>query len=92
MKLEQTPRRISKEKSDDKHTDKNAADRSNKAYEGELPISMDQAKNLALDEFPGTVESVDLDREDGLFVYEVEIETEDGEVEVEIDAYIQVRS
>lgn len=50
-------------------------------------ISIDEATEIALHKFPGTIDEVKLEREDGLPVYEVEIETDKGEVEVEVDAY-----
>lgn len=50
-------------------------------------LTEDQAIAIALAEFPGEVEEVELEREDGILIYEVEIETADGgETEVEIDA------
>ena len=50
-------------------------------------LSEEQAIAIALAEIPGAVEEVELEREDGILVYEVEIETADGgETEVEINA------
>ncbi|MUV38483.1 hypothetical protein JNUCC1_02321 [Lentibacillus sp. JNUCC-1] len=48
-----------------------------------------EASRIALNEidFPGTVVSVELDEDDGRMIYEVEIEGENGEADVEIDAY-----
>lgn len=50
-------------------------------------ISIEEAKEIALNEIPGTIDEVALDREDGLLVYEIEIKTNNGEAEVEVDAY-----
>lgn len=50
-------------------------------------ISVDEAIKIALNEFPGEVDDVDLEREDGRLIYEIEIERGDKEAEIEIDAY-----
>lgn len=50
-------------------------------------ISESQAIEIALAEVPGTVEEVELENEDGMSVFEIEILTADGtEMEVEISA------
>lgn len=84
VKLEQKPNKVSKGEHDDNRKDDEADDASS---EGGARMSIDEAKEIALNEIPGTIVEVELDREDGLLVYEVEIQTEDGEVEVEVDAY-----
>jgi uncharacterized membrane protein YkoI len=46
-----------------------------------------QAVEIALAEVPGEVQETELEREDGVLVYEIEILTADGvEMEVEINA------
>lgn len=50
-------------------------------------IGSEEAQRIALNEFEGTVTSLELDEEDGRFIYEVEIERGDHEAEIEIDAY-----
>lgn len=50
-------------------------------------ISREKAIQIALQQFSGTVEDVELDDDDGRLIYEVEIENSRGEAEVEIDAY-----
>lgn len=45
-------------------------------------ISLDQAKEIALREVPGTI----VEEESDVTTYEFEIETDSGEVEIEIDA------
>lgn len=50
-------------------------------------LTEDQAIEIALAEVPGTVQDTELEREDGVMVFEIEILATDGtEMEVEIDA------
>ena len=50
-------------------------------------VSMEKAMEIALLEVPGEVQEVELEKEDGAMVYEVEILTADGEAfEIEIAA------
>lgn len=49
-------------------------------------ISFEEALAIAREAQPGSVEEIERDREDGVTVFEVEIETAEGEVEVMIDA------
>lgn len=58
--------------------------------ETEVPqtlISVEEAKKIALSEVPGSIDDVDKEESDGSFVYEVEIETNEGDVEVVIQAF-----
>lgn len=50
-------------------------------------IDVDEAINIALAKFPGTVDEVELEEEDGRLIYEIEIEANGEEAEFEIDAY-----
>lgn len=50
-------------------------------------ISYDEAKNIALGEFSGQLEDIELDEDDGQLRYEVEIEKKESDAEIEIDAY-----
>ena len=53
----------------------------------ETGLTEEQAIEIALMEFPGEVNEVELEREDGMLVYEIEILSADGlEIEVEIAA------
>ena len=53
----------------------------------ETGLTEEQVIAIALMEVPGEVQEVDLEREDGMLVYEIEILTADGtEMEVEIVA------
>lgn len=49
-------------------------------------ISQARAIEIALAEFPGKVDDVELDDDDGRLIYEIEIENGDREAEFEIDA------
>ena len=57
---------------------------------GETPLQSDlsisQVSEIALGAQAGTIEEIELEREDGKAVFEVEIKTDTGEVEVMIDA------
>ena len=50
-------------------------------------IDVNEAINIALAKFPGTVDEVELEEEDGRLIYEIEIEANGEEAEFEIDAY-----
>ncbi len=50
-------------------------------------ISKEEAIRIALEQFSGTVDDVDLEEENGRLVYEIEIERGDLEADIEIDAY-----
>lgn len=52
-------------------------------------ISREQVRDIALKQFPGVVDDIDLEENNGRLVYEVEIENDknDSEAEIEIDAY-----
>lgn len=52
----------------------------------ETDLTLDQVSEIALAAQPGTIEEIELEMEDGIAVFEVEIETPTGEVEVLIDA------
>lgn len=50
-------------------------------------LTTEQAANIAAKHVQGTVEEIELDKDDGRFIYEIELRTKRGEVEVELDAY-----
>lgn len=58
-----------------------------KKPEKKTVIDRETAINIALQEFPGEVTDFELDEEDGRLIYEIEIESNKGEAEFEIDAY-----
>lgn len=50
-------------------------------------INVDKAIEIALEQFSGEVDEVELEEQDGRLIYEIEIENGEDEAEVEIDAY-----
>ncbi|URN95816.1 MAG: PepSY domain-containing protein [Candidatus Pristimantibacillus lignocellulolyticus] len=50
-------------------------------------ISAKEAATIAANHVKGTVQSTDKDTDDGIHLYEVELTTSRGEVEVDVDAY-----
>ncbi|PAE99089.1 hypothetical protein CHH59_13335 [Shouchella clausii] len=50
-------------------------------------ISVEEAKQIALEELNGTVVDSELDEEDGLLVYEIEIETDSEEGTIVVNAF-----
>ena len=70
------------EADDDENDDFSQADLAKQAK-----ITKDEASENALEQVPGTVTEVELDDENGLVVYDVEINAEDGtQQSVEVDA------
>ncbi|KRG10587.1 hypothetical protein ACA29_20615 [Lederbergia galactosidilytica] len=50
-------------------------------------ISLEEARDITLQEFDGTIQSIELDKDDGQFVYEIEARGDSHtRVELEIDA------
>lgn len=72
-----------------KHMDnqKNQPEQSKMNHKHQSVISVDEAKRIALNTFAGEIEDVDLERENGRLIYEIEIERGDKEADIEIDAY-----
>jgi uncharacterized membrane protein YkoI len=56
------------------------------ALADDVQITIEEAREIALRAAPGTITEEDLEREKGSWVYEFEIETDTGEVEVSVDA------
>ncbi|MBN6204879.1 PepSY domain-containing protein [Ralstonia pickettii] len=50
-------------------------------------LTKEEAIDIALEQFSGNIEGVDLDDDDDRLIYEIEIESSRGEAEIEIDAY-----
>ncbi|WP_226038084.1 PepSY domain-containing protein [Aquibacillus saliphilus] len=51
------------------------------------PISAEKAKEIALAKFKGTITELELDEDDGYLLYELQLDTDKNEVELDIDAY-----
>lgn len=63
------------------------ASRETGSSSNQLPVSMDDAKSIALEEVGGgSVTDIELDEDDGRVLYEMEIESSQGEVDVDVDA------
>ena len=59
----------------------------NQPYNRYSRISIEDAMSIALEQIPGEIVKVELDTEDGILVYEVDIMTAQGiKYEMEIDA------
>lgn len=66
-----------------------ANDSKETVYTSENLISREKAEEIALENAPGVVEEVELERENGQLVYEVEVEqqgTDDDDKEIKVDA------
>lgn len=50
-------------------------------------ISYNEAKSTALSQYDGEIVELELDEDDGMKYYEIELETASEEIEMEIDAY-----
>ncbi|SDR05862.1 PepSY domain-containing protein [Virgibacillus salinus] len=78
-----------KEKDDSTKDDKNQQTKTDddKSKVGKVVIDIDKAKEIALSAFSGTIVSIELDEDDGRLLYEMEMDTNKREAEIEIDAY-----
>ncbi|WP_163580317.1 PepSY domain-containing protein [Gracilibacillus saliphilus] len=52
----------------------------------EVTISADEARSIAKGKYEGTIQEFELDEDDGRYMYELEMRTDKGELELEIDA------
>lgn len=59
----------------------------NNSEERKVVVREERAKELALEEFAGTIEDFELEEEDGSFVYEVKVINGEDEAEITIDAF-----
>ncbi|HLR74314.1 MAG TPA: PepSY domain-containing protein [Virgibacillus sp.] len=50
-------------------------------------IHVNEAIDIALNEFSGTITDLELDKDDGRYIYEIDIQSGHEEVELDIDAY-----
>ncbi|SDO34517.1 PepSY domain-containing protein [Alkalicoccus daliensis] len=53
------------------------------------PISQEEAAEIALEEFPGEIDDIDLEEQNGRLVFEIEVENDasDQDADIVIDAY-----
>src|SRR5699024_3104073 len=79
----ETKKKQKKDKKKKKKKEKtNKKDKGNNAI-----IDVGEASDIALKEFSGRINEVELEEEDGRLIYEVEIESGELEAEIEIDAH-----
>ena len=50
-------------------------------------LSVEEVSKIALQQFSGEIDEIELDEENGRLIYEIEIERGEQEAEIEIDAY-----
>jgi uncharacterized membrane protein YkoI len=74
-----------KEKEEKNEEEKQAEQQ--KTEERNTIISREEAIDIALGQFSGTVDEVELDKDDGYVYYEIEIESAEGDAEIEVDAF-----
>ncbi|MCT1577353.1 PepSY domain-containing protein [Oceanobacillus kimchii] len=68
-------------------TDKADKDEPSSEQGNNAIISSDEAKEIALQQFSGTVSELELDEDDGTMIYEIEIVDGNKEANIEINAY-----
>src|SRR5699024_2021150 len=76
-----------KENKSHKKENKKENDKTQQAEQKNTVISEQDARKIALKEFSGTIDDIELDEEDGRLIYEIEIEKGEREAEIEIDAH-----
>lgn len=74
---------------DDSESDEGKTEnKSNKqTTENDAMLTHEEAKEIALKEFPGKVTDLELDSDDGVYIYEIEIVNGEDEASIEINAY-----
>src|SRR5690625_2331553 len=75
------PKTAEKTKEENKSTPKESTDTK------ETVLSISEVSNIALSHFSGSIDDVELEDEDGRLYYEVEIDRDEQEAEMKIDAY-----
>jgi len=92
FKISQENGEILKEKKENRDDDSNRSNEATTENKDVTFITLEKAEEVALKEVKGTVEDVELDRENGSHVYEIEIDTgkkngdDDEDVTVYVDA------
>lgn len=76
------------ESDDSESAEKKSEPESDKQETGnDAMLSHEEAKEIALKEFPGKVTDLELDSDDGVYIYEIEIVDGEDEASIEINAY-----
>lgn len=68
---------------DDRESEKSSKEQKS----SKIKVTPEKAKQIALSKVNGSIDEIELESEDGSYVYEIEIETEDDEATVIIQAY-----
>ncbi|MFB4168105.1 PepSY domain-containing protein [Virgibacillus sp. JSM 102003] len=78
-----------KEKDNSMKDDKNKSSKTDddKSKVNKAVIDIGKAREIASNAFSGTIVSIELDEDDGRLLYELEMDTNKREAEIEIDAY-----
>lgn len=88
LKMEQSKVVDPSGREDDNRDDHKEGDRvAGQRVQKEKPISYEQAKKIARSKFDGQIVEIELDEDDGRWIYEVEMRKGKREAEFEIDAY-----
>lgn len=67
--------------------EKSKSESDNQETENDAMLTHEEAKEIALKEFPGKVTDLELDSDDGVYIYEIEIVDGEDEASIEINAY-----
>ncbi|WP_152656166.1 PepSY domain-containing protein [Oceanobacillus sp. CFH 90083] len=88
VKKEENPAEENPEADDPEPAEENAEDKSdNQTAENDAMLTHEEVREIALKEFPGEVTDLELDSDDGVYIYEIEIVNGEDEASIEIDAY-----
>ncbi|MBM7621642.1 putative membrane protein YkoI [Bacillus tianshenii] len=90
FKISEENGEILKEKKENRDDDSNRQKDASTEDKDVTLITLEKAEEVALQEVKGTVESVELDRENGSHVYEIEIDTgkENGDDDEDVTVYV----
>ena len=80
-------KQITKSKEEPKEKLKEQPKKETPKKEKKTILSHDEVSKIALQQFSGVIDDIELDEENDRLIYEVEIEDGDKEAEIEIDAY-----
>lgn len=91
--VESSPNKVHKEDNQKTEIDQEQQERKEEqekqqsAQENDSILSHTEAKEIALEEFPGQVMQLELDEDNDTLIYEIEIVNNDQEASIEINAY-----